>query len=253
VSWLDHPLTRGLDLDDPRTTATRREIVRRKALLRDVYREWYARLREAVPPPPGKVLELGSGAGFLREAVPDVLRSEVFVLPGLDLVLDGLDLPFAAGALRAILMTNVLHHLPRPGRFLDEAARCVRAGGVVAMVEPWNTTWSRWVYRRLHHEPFEPAAEAWEARGAGPLSRANGALPWILFARDAARLAVEHPQWRVRRREPFMPVRYLVSGGISRRSLAPGATAPLWRALEATLRPLRHHLAMFAAIELERR
>ena len=86
-------------------------------------------------------------------------------------------------------MTNVLHHLPQPGRFFDEAAGCVRPGGVVAMVEPWNTAWSRWVYRHhLHHETFLPAAADWEVPRGGPLSAANGALPWILFARDRERL-----------------------------------------------------------------
>src|SRR5262249_31802772 len=37
-----------------------------------------------------------------------------------------------------------------------QATRCVRSGGVVAMIEPWVTPWSRFVYTRLHHEPFQP-------------------------------------------------------------------------------------------------
>lgn len=253
MSWLDHPLTRGVDLDDPGTTLLRRRILRGKGLLRDVYRDWYRRLLAALPPPPGAVLELGAGAGFLEELLPEVVRSEVFPTPGLDVALDGLQLPFAGRSLRAVLMTNVLHHLPRPGRFLEEAARCVHPGGVVAMVEPWNTAWSRWVYGRLHHELFDPRAVEWEATGSGPLSRANGALAWILFARDTDRLRGNHPEWRLRQVEPFMPFRYLAAGGISRRSLAPAASAPLWRALEAGLWPLRRRLAMFACIVLERR
>jgi len=197
------------------------------------------------------VLELGSGAGFLDEWVPGLRRSEVVWCPWVDLALDAGALPFAAGSLRGVVMTNVLHHLPSPARFFDEAARCVRAGGVIAMVEPWNTPWSRLVYRRFHHEPFEPAGD-WGAAGAGPLSRANGALPWILFARDRERFAAEHPHWRVRRVEPMMPLRYLVAGGISLRNLVPAVSAPLWRGLEWLLRPWRHRLAMFALIVLER-
>ena len=40
---------------------------------------------------------------------------------------------------------------------------------------------SRVIYGALHHEPFRPDAADWKISGKGPLSAANGALPWILF------------------------------------------------------------------------
>jgi SAM-dependent methyltransferase len=251
--WLEHPLTRGLDLDDPRTTHLRRRILEEKPFLRRIYEEWYARIAASLPAGEDAVLELGSGAGFLRDFVPGLVRSEVFYTPGIDAVLDGLALPFAPGSLRAIAMTNVLHHLPRPIRFFQEAARCVRPGGVVTMIEPWVTPWSRRVYTRLHHEPFEPDSQEWEIQAGGPLSGANGALPWILFQRDRERFEREAPEWRVRSIDPFMPFRYLVSGGISMRNLSPAATFPLWRGLERALHPFRDSLAMFAHVVVERR
>ena len=82
--WLAHPLTRGLDLEDPRTTLRRREILDRKPFLRRLYDDWYAELAAELPRPAGRVLEVGSGAGFLAEHVPGLLSSEVFLLPGLD-------------------------------------------------------------------------------------------------------------------------------------------------------------------------
>lgn len=251
--WLEHPLTRGLDLDDPRTTHLRRRILDENRFLRRIYEEWYRGLAAALPPGGGRVLELGSGAGFLAEVIPGLVRSEVFYRPGIDVVLDGLALPFAAGSLRGVVMTNVLHHLPRPVEFFHEAARCVRPGGVVAMVEPWVTPWSRFVYGRLHHEPFLPTAEEWEIPAGGPLSGANDALPWILFHRDRGRFEREAPEWRIRSIEPIMPFRYLASGGISLRPLMPAAAYPLWKGFERALQPWRDRLAMFAAVVLERR
>ena len=251
--WLEHPLTRGLDLDDPRTTHLRRRILAEKRFLRRIYEEWYAALAASLPAGEGAVLELGSGAGFLADFVPGLVRSEIFYAPGIDVVLDGLALPFAAGSLRAVAMTNVLHHLPRPTRFFAEAARCVRPGGVIAMVEPWVTPWARWVYTRLHHEPFAPEAPGWEGPGGGPLTGANGALPWILFVRDRERFERELPTWRLRSVAPMMPLLYLVSGGISQRNLMPAASFPLWRGLERALSPWRERLAMFAHVVLERR
>ncbi|HEY4561855.1 MAG TPA: class I SAM-dependent methyltransferase [Thermoanaerobaculia bacterium] len=251
--FLEHPLTRGLDIDDPHTTHLRRRILAEKRFLRRIYEEWYIAIAASLPPGEGPILELGAGAGFLADFVPRLTRSEVFYAPGIDLVLDGQALPFRDRSLRGITMTNVLHHLPRPVRFFAEAARAVRPGGVVTMIEPWVTSWSRWVYTRLHHEPFLPEAREWEIPAGGPLSGANGALPWILFQRDREQFEREAPGWRVRSIAPMMPFRYLVSGGVSLRGLAPAASYPLWKGFERALSPFAGHLAMFAHVVLERR
>lgn len=249
---LQHPLTRGLDIDDPQTTNLRRRIIAEKPFLRRIYQEWYADIAAALPPPPGTVLELGSGAGFLAEMLPDMFASDIMLCPHIDAVLDGHALPVRARSLRAIVMTNVFHHLAQPRRFLAEAARCVRPGGALVLVEPWVTPWSRLIYTRLHHEPFDPDAAAWEFPPSGPLSGANGALPWIIFQRDRDRLRVEFPEWRLDTITPSMPLCYLLSGGVSLRSLMPGWSFGLWRGVEGLLDPWANDLAMFARIVLIR-
>jgi SAM-dependent methyltransferase len=250
--WLAHPLTRGLDIDDPRTTHLRRRVIREKSFLRQIYEEWYQSIAGSLPLGKGAVLELGSGAGFLDEFIPGLITSEIFECPGIAVVLDGLALPFADGALRAIVMTDVLHHLPQPQQFFSEAARCVRPGGAVVMIEPWVTPWSRLIYTWLHHEPFRPEAAEWEFPRGGPLSGANGALPWIVFERDRAKFEREFPEWQVNTIYPIMPFRYLVSGGVSLRSLMPGWAFGLWRGLEKALYPWMDKLAMFAQVVLRR-
>src|SRR5947207_5960324 len=102
---LAHPLTRGADLDDPSTTALRRQIIQSKPFLRKIYDEWYGLLAGDLPGGAGRVLELGSGAGHLRQFVPDAITSEIFMCPGIDVVLDGQRMPLADGSLRAIVMT----------------------------------------------------------------------------------------------------------------------------------------------------
>jgi SAM-dependent methyltransferase len=252
LSFLVHPLARDLDIDSPSTTYLRRRILHDKAFLRRIYEEWYGAILSALPPGAGKVLEIGTGAGFLSEHLPDLITSEIFAIPGLDLVLDSCRLPFASESLRAIVMTDVFHHIPNACLFLNEAAACVRPGGAIIMIEPWNSTWSRWVYKNLHHEPYHPEAERWEFPSTGPLSGANGALPWIVFERDQARFLVQHAQWRIESISLMMPFRYLFSGGVTYRSLMPGWTVPLWRMIELALQPFARHLAMFARIVLKR-
>jgi hypothetical protein len=57
---LAHPLTRGMDIDDPRTTQLRKEIIRSKPFLRSIYQEWYRDIVAALPSGNDPVLELGS-------------------------------------------------------------------------------------------------------------------------------------------------------------------------------------------------
>lgn len=250
---LEHPLSRGLDIDSPQMTYIRRDIIQQKPFLKRIYTDWYQRIAAALPPNAQTVLELGSGAGFLDAFIPQAILTEVFWLPNLNATLDATQLPFADNSLDAIVMTDVFHHIPDVSAFLQEASRCVRVGGSVVMIEPWNTPFSRWIYTHLHHEPFEPQRADWALEQHGPLSGANGALPWIVFERDRQQFAQAFPSWQVLTVTPFMPFRYLVSGGVSLRGLVPDATYSLFEQLEAQLSGWMSHLAMFAFIHLQRR
>jgi SAM-dependent methyltransferase len=249
---LEHPLTKGLDIDSPETTARRIELIRQKPFLGRIYEEWYRSIAAQLPDCEGQVLELGTGAGFMKKYIPGLVTSDVFPIPGVDLILSAEQLPFPDESLRGIVMTNVFHHFAAPQTFLDEADRCVRHGGRIVMLEPWNTAWSRLVYTRLHHEPFQPDAPDWGFAGNGPLSDANGALPWIIFQRDQERFLHEYPKWRIRRIRPTMPFRYLASGGVSMRSFMPGWAFMPWKVFETSLRPIMRLLGMFAYITLEK-
>ncbi|MEX1247786.1 MAG: methyltransferase domain-containing protein [Anaerolineales bacterium] len=248
---LAHPLTRGLDIDAPETSALRARIIREKAFLHRIYGEWYEMLMSTLPRIPGQVIELGSGGGFLAERLPGVITSEVFFLPFVRLVASGLALPLQSSSLRSILMIDVLHHLPDLPRFFREAGRTVKPGGVLAMIEPWNSPWSSLIYRHLHHETMDTTAQDWTLSGSRPLKDANIALPWIVFKRDKSRFEKEFPEWRLIHVRPFMPLRYLLSGGISLRSLMPGWSFGFWTGVEKLAGPLAAKSGMFAHIVLE--
>lgn len=250
---LAHRESRNVSIDDPRTTERRRGIIRNNKFLWQVYDEWYRLLSNCIPGGIGGVLELGSGAGFLSRYIPGLITSEVFLCSEIQLVLDGRQLPFSSASLKAIAMIDVLHHIPDSGAFLAEAQRCVRSGGSIVMIEPWVSTWSRLIYTYLHHEPFNPTAKDWTFPDIGPLSGANGALPWIIFQRDRHDFESRFPELGICELRPFMPFRYLVSGGVSMRPLMPAATFRLWRRVESWLRPYLRHWSMFAFIHLERR
>lgn len=238
-------------MDSPATTLLRRRIIRENRFLRRLYREWTSMISAFLPLDPWPALELGSGGGFTKEALPGLIASDVFHLPGMDLVARGENLPFRGASLGAILMTNVFHHLPDAEAFLREAARAIKPGGRLILIEPWITPWSRMVYRFLHHEPVSTTEKDWRLpSGGGPLSSANSAQAWIVFRRDMGRFTAEFPQWRPLAIRPMMPFCYIISGGVSMRPLAPKWLYRPWRAAEELLP--QGLFAMFALIALER-
>lgn len=250
---LAHPLSASLDLDDPATTEARKRIIAGKPMLRAIYREWYTMLANSLPQANGHVVELGSGAGFCAEFIPNLITSDVFLCSNAQVVVDARELPFCTAGLRALVMTNVLHHMHDVRRFFTEAVRCLIPGGKILMIEPWVTPWSSFVYRYLHHEAFAPNAALWDINGRGPLSGANVALPWIVFARDRLRFEQEFPQLTIEHIQAFLPFRYLLSGGVSLRTLAPSWTSTMWASLERRLESQMQRIAMFAFIAVVRR
>lgn len=254
-AWMSEPAGRGglpLDLSDLKS---RRKVITRKPSLRTVYHRWYASIINALhsTDTDGAVVEIGSGAGLFKEALPEAITSDIVPGPGLDALLDSTSLPFSDGSLRAIVMVNVFHHIAHPGAFLTEAGRCLRRGGMVAMVEPWVTPWSRLAYSLLHHEPFEPCLrEPLLADGRTAVAE-NNALAWLLFGSKTRQMFAGCSDLELTRVRPFMPFAFLCSGGLSYRSLVPGCAFPLVTAAEALLTPANRLLGMFALIALRRR
>lgn len=234
-------------LDDPRTTSARRSLLREGGYLRELYRHWYALLLDQLPAVHGDVLELGSGGGFLEQLIPDLRTSDVMSIPGVELVVDARSLPFADGSLRAIVGTNVLHHVPEIERFFNEAQRTLCPGGRLIFIEPWPTALSKPVYRHLHHEPFDQTRD-WSIPSGGPLTAANGALPWIVFERDRSSFELRFRGLRILRIDTVMPFSYLISGGIGRSWRLPARLFHLVKRLELPF----SCLGLFACIVVER-
>lgn len=232
------PETAGLDVDSPEATAVCRAVIRRKPFLRRHYEEMYAVFRAhaaELAAFPGIILELGSGAGFLKELLPEVVTSDVFAFPGIDRVVQADALPFKPGELKAVFMLNVLHHLPRPADFLREADRCLADGGRVVMIEPCRTWFSRILYKYFHPEPFDDSAADWNPRPAGRLTGSNQAIPWLIFHRDRGLFERLFPRLRIRSIARHSVLGYPLSGGLSMRSLAPSSAYPAISALDRGL------------------
>jgi hypothetical protein len=252
--WGSAPETQNeinLTIDDIETTVSRRNILKKKKFLRRIYLDWYEIIRSELEGTDETTLELGSGAGFLKQIIPNVITSEILEVPHVDVILDGLFLPFG-NSLHAIVMIDVFHHLNDASIFLKEAGNGLKTNGLIIMIEPWVTPWSRFIYKNLHHEPFVPDASEWNFPKSGPLSGANGALPWIVFERDRHIFERKFPSLRIKKIIPFMPFGYLLSGGFATRLETPSSLYQPLKTFEGLLKPFMNWLGMFALIVLEK-
>lgn len=253
--WLKLPETQNIDdLDDSKTALLHAKIIRRKFFLKKLYNDFYLLFKKSFPSDyKNKVLvELGSGRGFIKKIIPNVITSDITKLPNVDMRFSALKMPFEDNSVDAFFMVNVLHHLQDARKFFKEANRCFKVGSKVIMIEPANTLWGRFIYQNFHHEPFNPKG-SWVLKKSAPLSSANGAIPWIIFYRDRKRFEKEFSSLKILKLQPHTPFRYLISGGFSFRQFLPSFTYNIIKGIEMILSPFNKYLGMFLTIELEKR
>jgi len=238
-------------LDDPRTTLAHRDIILKKTFLKKIYEDWYAEFVNLGISEEQKLLEIGSGGGFLKEVLPQVITSDILPLPNVDKVFSAEEMPFTDKSLHGIVMLNVFHHIPKPYLFLAEAQRCLATNGKIVMIEPANSSLARFIYKRFHHEPFDENAGR-EIEPGNPLSNSNQALPYIYFERDLMQFKKDFPHLRIQSVRYHSPFSYVISGGVSRSAMLPIFFYPLVRLIEKLLSPFNRWIGLFCTVTVEK-
>ena len=90
------------------------------------------------------MLDIGAGTGHVAALLQSPARTVVscdivnlLMLPLPYVLADGSQLPFLAESFDVALLITVLHHVPKPlhARFLSEAARVLKPGGALVVME----------------------------------------------------------------------------------------------------------------------
>ena len=203
---------------------TRRKIWAQKPQIRLVYERWVKKIQKFLVP--GPLLEVGSGSGLLKDFLPEVILSDVFKLPWIDHVVDCMDLPFEENTLAGIISLDLLHHVAQPHAFLREAARVLRRGGRIFLIEPCITPGSYFGYKLLHHEDinfkeYHPGVDK-TGKKADPW-QGNSALANLVFKRDLRHWDTLQPDLDIVHREIFSLFDFQAAAGFK-----PYAFTPHW-------------------------
>lgn len=240
------------NLDDPIRYEAIRGIIERKGYLQSIYNDVYEKYRKCLMrcPQNGIALELGSGAGFVKIRIPEIITSDVIPYKGVDKIVDATHMPFPDESLRIICMFNVFHHISDVNLFFNEAQRCLVPGGRVLIVDQHPGWISYPIYKFFHHEYFDPTAIEWSFDSSGPLSNANGALTWIVFQRDQKQFIKKYPFFHIEMYEPHTPIGYWLSGGLKRWSLIPKRFINIIKKIDSLLIKISPHFGSFTDVEL---
>ncbi len=115
------------ELDDcDRAKDIRARIQSKDALVR-LYSEFYSRYADCLIrcPRDGVSLEIGSGAGFLKDVVPNVVTTDILSYKTVDMVMDASEMPFDDNSIKSIFMLNTLHHISNSKAFFYEISSII--------------------------------------------------------------------------------------------------------------------------------
>ena len=227
---------------DPRQVE-HQKIWNSKPTLRFLYSDYHRRLFEACKE--GPILDIGGGTAHVKAFRADVVSIDILPFTGIDAVADAHCLPFRDAAFGGIVMLDVLHHLARPIDFLNEAARVLRPGGILAMIEPGMSPVSFPFYDKFHQEPADMSVDPFLPTMSGeprdPFD-SNQAIPTLLFNRRQSRETLRRavPDLEIRSVDWLSLIAFPLSGGFKSWCLVPsGLVRPLVRLEDAMPSPIK--------------
>ena len=215
-------------------TRLRHGFENRKRTLTELYKEWYHLLRSSFSSSTGIDLELGSGAGFIKNIIPSCLTSDVIPAENVDLTIDA----FRVGDLYPkqianLILINSFHHIPDSFTFLQSASSSLVPGGRIMILDPSYNSWSYFIYKNVvKHEPFNLLQSSWKFESCDPLLDSNQAQSWIVFNRDRHIFEHNFSDLKVISCRSFMPFSYILSGGHISKYSAPWFLVKYVRLLE---------------------
>ena len=181
-----------------------------------LYQDWYKLISKNLSEVDGINIELGCGASFIDQTNSSIKKTDVFLNSNTDFKLDAMEIGTKyENKISNLILINVFHHISNPELFLKSAEKSLLSEGRIIMIEPSNNFWSRFIYKLVGHEKFDPNQIGWGFDSKDPLLDSNQALSWIILKRDYKKFKNLFPSLCLLKMKTIMPISYLISGGHS--------------------------------------
>ncbi len=228
-----------------------REIWGKKAIVREVYTDWYNLILENVIE--GKIVEIGSGPGNFSQYYPKAISSDIIFCPWLNLVFDATTMPFQDKSIENFVMVDVLHHLSDIYYFFDEIVRVLKDKGRLLLLEPYISPLSYLIYKYIHREPVILSNKILINHEINKkLISENQGLLTILFWKEIKRFRELYPQINVIKKMLMGFFLYPLSGGFEYPCFIPSRVISIANLIEKLLKPFAKLLAFRSFVVIEK-
>jgi SAM-dependent methyltransferase len=190
--------------------------------IRSLYKTVFNRITSYVPAGSKVLIEVGSGNGISKKFLPEIITTDITFHELLDASCDSVALPFMSNSIDVIVVKDTLHHLPDVESFLKEVRRVLRINGQLIVFDPYWGLLARFVYRFLHQEKFDAKAKTWSFLSNSPWD-SNQALTYLLLRRDRTKFEEKFNYFKIEEHEKLIGPSFLLSGGVSRRTIISGS------------------------------
>lgn len=247
----------------PRGAAAERAVRHRsiwsnKPVLREVYRDVYARIQACFADVAGPRIELGAGPGSSQAFIRNALSTDAVSMPWLDVVAEPNRLPFADAAAANLFMVDLLHHLVCPRQLFAECVRVLKPGGRLVIVDMWPSLVSVPVIRWAHGESMSLSIRPLDLGRNEPRSGSENAwggdrgIARAIFWKQVGQFEDEFAELRIVERSRFSTLLWPLSGGFDHKSRVPAFAASLLQRLDRSLEPFARWIGFRCMIVLQR-
>lgn len=213
-------------------------IWKEKIILRKIYTEFYEKIRKNLSLQDGKILEIGSGIGAIKNVINNCILTDVIYSPYIDFVQSAYQLAIRDESLSNIILFDVFHHLKYPQSALNEFYRALKEKGRVIIFEPDISCLGFLVYGLFHKEPVN-----WNEKILWDVEEKEVLLDKSYYSAqgNATRVFLKKEYelssrlWKIILVERYSAISYVLSGGYSKPQLYPDFSYPLIKLLEKIL------------------
>lgn len=199
-----------------------------------------------------QIVEIGCGPSFLKDIYQNTLYTDIESHDNCDLVVDATNMPFEDEGIDVFFLHNVFHHIPNIEKFFLEARRCLKKNGIIYIIDPHNSFFSKFIYKYFHHEIFDTKSN-WKFISKNPQTDSNQALAWIVFTRDINQFNTKFVDLKLIQKKYFSFLTYIVSGGVNNNLKLPIFFLKLSNLFEKIFKLfMKKYLALFCEILIKK-